>query len=248
MTAPIPPTPFSDNRLPIGILFDYGNTLAHIRDGATVLKEAMEDLGFSIDGGTALNGIKARKEYWKRRYASLPRGSRWTEEIRLDCNKTALEAMGFNRDLDVTARGVDQRWTIHERAGIYDDVKPTLENLDSMGIGLGIVSQTRMTSRQLSEELDSYQIARYFSVVLTSEDAGFDKPDPRLFQMGSRMIGLKNTELWYVGNKYHDDALGARSAGITPVLVERRPGHKPRDCISVTTLLSLPSMLKREQS
>ncbi len=239
--------PVGDSQPIRGILFDYGNTLAQIRDGATVLKEALEELGYSIDDRTATKGMEAIKERWHSRYASLPRGSRWTEEIRLDCYEMALDTVGFGEDLEAAAREVDQGWATLERAGIYDDVKPTLEILHTMGIGLGIVSQTKMTGCQLKEEIESYQIARYFSVILTSEDSGYDKPDPRFFQTGSRMIGMKDTELWYVGNRYHEDVLGARNAGITPVLIERRPRHKSRDCISVTSLLSLPSLLKAER-
>lgn len=247
LADPAPSTLVSDAQSIRGILFDYGNTLAQIRDGPAVFREVLEDLGHRIDDSTALKGVEALKGRWHGRYLSPPRGKRWTEEIRLDCYKTALEAIGFTGDLDRTAREVDNLWNTHERAGLYDDVKPTLESLNGMGITTGVLSQTKMTGLQLKDELESYQIARHFSVVLTSEDVGFDKPDPRFFQTGSSRIGLKNTELWYVGNRYHEDALGARNAGITPVLVERRPRHKSRDCISVHTLLSLSSMLRREQ-
>lgn len=201
-------------------------------------------MGHMIDSDRASTGMKALKDHWHKHYSTLPRGNRWTEEIRVDCNKTALNAINFAGDLDAAARGIDKRWSAHERAGVYRDVKPTLDTLNSMGLSLGILSQTKMTSGQLREELESFNIAEYFPVVLTSEDSGYDKPDPRFFQMGSEMMGLKNTQLLYVGNRYHEDALGARSAGITPVLVERRPRHRLRDCHSITDLLSLPSLLK----
>jgi len=227
-----------------GILFDYGNTLVRVRDGATVLKEVLADLGHEIDAGDALKGMEAFTQHWHKHYSGLPRGERWTEKIRLDCDKAILQAIGLSRDQDALAREVAQRWDLCERQGPYEDVKPTLEILEKMGLKLGVLSQNPMTGRQLNDDLKTRLIATFFSVVLTSEDAGYDKPDPRFFEIGCKMIKLKNTELWYVGNRYHEDVVGARNAGITPVLVERGRRHRPRDCLAVTGLLSLPSLLK----
>ena len=227
-----------------GILFDYGNTLVRVRDGATVLKEVLADLGHEIDAGDALKGMEAFTQHWHKHYSGLPRGERWTEKIRLDCDKAILQAIGLGRDQDALAREVAQRWDLCERQGPYEDVKPTLEILEKMGLKLGVLSQNPMTGRQLNEDLKTRLIATFFSVVLTSEDAGYDKPDPRFFEIGCKMIKLKNTELWYVGNRYHEDVVGARNAGITPVLVERGRRHRPRDCLAVKGLLSLPSLLK----
>jgi len=227
-----------------GILFDYGNTLVRVRDGATVLKEVLADLGHEIDAGDALKGMEAFTQHWHKHYSGLPRGERWTEKIRLDCDKAILQAIGLGRDQDALAREVAQRWDLCERQGPYEDVKPTLEILEKMGLKLGVLSQNPMTGRQLNDDLKTRFIATFFSVVLTSEDAGYDKPDPRFFEIGCKMIKLKNTELWYVGNRYHEDVVGARNAGITPVLVERGRRHRPRDCLAVTGLLSLPSLLK----
>jgi HAD superfamily hydrolase (TIGR01549 family) len=227
-----------------GVLFDYGNTLVHLRDGQTVLQRALADLGHKIDSTTASKGAEAIKEHWHKRFAILPRGHRWTREIRLECEKTGLSAVGFTGDLDVAARIIDDRWASYENQGLYNDVKPALKDLTEMGLRLGVLSQTKMTSHQLKEELKVFLIAEYFPIVLTSEDAGYDKPDPRFFRLGANMTGFKDTELLYIGNRYHEDVVGARNAGITPVLIERKPRHKSRDCISVNGLLSLPSMLR----
>jgi len=87
--------------------------------------------------------------------------------------------------------------------------------------------------------------SRGSSIVLTSEDVGYDKPNPKFFEKGCELVHLKNSELWYVGNRYHEDVVGARNAGITPVFVERGGHrHRSRDCLAVTNLLSLPRILK----
>ena len=128
-----------------GILFDYGNTLVRVRDGATVLKEVLADLGHEIDAGDALKGMEAFTQHWHKHYSGLPRGERWTEKIRLDCDKAILQAIGLSRDQDALAREVAQRWDLCERQGPYEDVKPTLEILEKMGLKLGVLSQNPMT-------------------------------------------------------------------------------------------------------
>ena len=227
-----------------GILFDYGNTLVRIKDEQAVLKEVLAELGHEIDDNDASRGIGAFKEYWHKNYEGFRRGQRWTEEIRVRCVEAALSTIGFRGGMDRLASDVASRWASHEREGLYDDVRPALEMLSAMRLRLGVLSQNRMTGSELKDVLEALAISRYFTVVLTSEDIECDKPDTRFFSIGSKMIGLENTELWYVGNRYHEDVLGARNAGITPVLVERRPRHKTRDCISVASLLSLSSLLK----
>ncbi|HVH15548.1 MAG TPA: HAD family hydrolase [Candidatus Angelobacter sp.] len=227
-----------------GILFDYGNTLVRIKDQGDVLKELLADLGHEKDGSNASRGKDAFKEYWHKNYEGFPRGQRWTEEIRAHCARAALSAIGVNGDTDRLAREIARRWPSQERKGLYDDVKPALGILNEMGFRLGVLSQNRMTGNELKNDLETLFISRYFTVVITSEDIGCDKPDLRFFTIGSDLFGLPEEELCYVGNRYHEDVLGARSAGITPVLVERRPRHRSRDCISVPSLLSLPALLK----
>lgn len=225
-----------------GILFDYGNTLVRIRDGADVLSGVLGLLGREVDAGKASEAVAAMGELWHRLYEERPRGQRWSFEIRVHCADAGLSAIGIAED-STLARQVAEKWESHEVEGPYSDVIPTLKVLAEMKLRLGVLSQTRMLGPQLKEKLDSMGIGMYLGGILTSEDAGYDKPDPRLFHAGAEMIGLGKSELWYVGNRYHEDVVGARDAGITPVLVERRARSKSRDCMSVPSLTALPSLL-----
>src|SRR5436853_7501957 len=168
----------------------------------------------------------AFKEYWHKNYEGFRRGQRWTEWIRVRCVEAALSTIGFRGGTDRLASEVAWRWASHEREGLYDDVRPALEMLNAVRVRLGVLRQNRMTGSQLKDDLEALAISRYFTVVLTSEDIECDKPDTRFFSIGSKMIGLESGELWYVGNRYHEDVVGARIAGITHVIVERRHIHK----------------------
>lgn len=225
-------------------MFDYGDTLIRKRNAEAVLGEILADLGYPIDSAKVPKGLSAFSQRWKKRYEDLPRGTRWTEKIRIDCDRASLRALGFKDNLDTLAREVARRWSSYERLGLYEDVKPTLRILEKMGLAMGVVSQSPATGEGLGREIRAYGIAGFFRIVLTSEDTKYDKPDPRLFEEASRMIRFEPSELCYVGNSYDNDVVGARSAGITPVLVDREGKQKSRDCLVIANLLDLPSMLK----
>ena len=162
----------------------------------------------------------------------------------VDCDRASLRALGFKENVDTLAREVTRRWLPYEERALFKDVRPTLRALKKMGLRLGIVSQNPVTGRRLRREVGAQGIAEYFRIIMTSEDTKYDKPDPRLFEEASRRIRLEPAELCFVGNSYANDVLGARGAGIAPVLLDRERREESRDCLVIASLLSLPSMLK----
>jgi HAD superfamily hydrolase (TIGR01509 family) len=51
-------------------------------------------------------------------------------------------------------------------------------------------------------------------VVVLPSDAGAAKPDPRIFQLALRRIGVSPGEALYVGDDPEEDFAGARAAGL----------------------------------
>jgi len=47
----------------------------------------------------------------------------------------------------------------------------------------------------------------------------------------------------HVGDHYYADVLGARAAGVYPVLLDRGEWSSNPDCTVITTLLDLPELL-----
>jgi putative hydrolase of the HAD superfamily len=73
---------------------------------------------------------------------------------------------------------------------------------------------------------------------------GVAKPDRRLFEAALELAGVSAAEALHVGDSYEEDVVGARAAGIEPVLLRRRlPGSEPesqiRDVRVITTLSNL---------
>lgn len=63
-------------------------------------------------------------------------------------------------------------------------------------------------------------LARLFDTVVVSGDVGVEKPDPRIFELALRQVGLEPRETVYVGDTA-EDVQGALAAGMCPILIRR---------------------------
>lgn len=227
-----------------GMLFDYGGTLVAGESPGEVLNRGLEGLGISTTHDQCNRMEELVRAYWEDHYSAARRGSRWSTEIEVDCNRAALEAMRITDEPGILSLRLSEARQGYAGLTLYDDVKETLEKLKSRGLMLAVVSQTLHTSEGLKERLEHFGIGSYFDEVVTSESAGYDKPDPRLFEYAADALGIKAEGLCHVGDVYELDVLGARKAKMFPVLIDRRGTHLHEDVLTVPTLSLLPGYVE----
>jgi putative hydrolase of the HAD superfamily len=68
--------------------------------------------------------------------------------------------------------------------------------------------------------LSKLGIDKFFNAVVISGDVGVKKPDPAIFSVALDKTRLNSDEVIYVGDT-DEDIIGARLAGITPILIRR---------------------------
>lgn len=102
---------------------------------------------------------------------------------------------------------------------LFPDVKPALEQLRELS-PLAVISNG--LSRQQQTKLVETGIADYFSFIMTSEQAGAAKPDPRIFQAALKFADKSADECWYIGNHPLNDAQAAQEVGMKTVWLNRR--------------------------
>ncbi len=94
-------------------------------------------------------------------------------------------------------------------------------------------------------KIDHVQIEPYFDEVMVSGDIGIHKPDPGIFDLMARKLGLKNEECLMVGDVFSTDILGACKAGMTAVWMctdferpaQHYKGHRIKDLREVFDIL-----------
>jgi putative hydrolase of the HAD superfamily len=61
-------------------------------------------------------------------------------------------------------------------------------------------------------------INHYIDVLVTSEEAGVEKPNPRILQLCLKKLNINPQECIFVGDSYGKDILGAEALGISAIL------------------------------
>ena len=111
-----------------------------------------------------------------------------------------------------------------------------------MGYRVGIVSNADGRVEALFEAVG---LAAHVEFVIDSHTVGVAKPDPRIFRMGAERLGLPPEEILYVGDVYAMDVVGARAAGLRPLLLDPFDQFGAWDDVErIRTVRDLPAWLE----
>ncbi|HFU4026036.1 TPA: HAD family hydrolase [Streptococcus suis] len=140
-------------------------------------------------------------------------------------------------------------WT-NEGVRLYPETIDVLEKL-SQNYRLGIVANQSSTARELLKEwgLDSY-----FQVIILSEEVGIRKPDTRIFKLALEEAGISADKAVYVGDRYENDILPAKSLGMRTVRILTGFGKytiendKWKSDWVISSLQELPTILEQKEN
>lgn len=120
---------------------------------------------------------------------------------------------------------------------IEPDAVPTLAALRDRGLRLVVVSNANGRLRHLFDRVD---LTKWFDHVLDSHEWGVEKPDPRLFHLALEQSRSNAANTVHVGDLYHVDVVGARSAGLREgILLDLADLYEGVDCPRINSLASL---------
>jgi len=125
---------------------------------------------------------------------------------------------------------------------VPDDVPPALRALKARGLHLTVVSNANGT---LCAHMDRVGLSPSVRCVLDSQDLGVEKPDPRLFEIALERSAAERDSTIHVGDIYHVDVVGARAAGIRPVLLDQAGLYEDADCPRVRSLGELVGEIEK---
>ncbi len=220
------------------VFFDMMGTLVHFApEPEDLLVAAAAERGIPIDIRDARRGFATAGEWWNRQTA---RQAIMTDAERdasyTDFDVRVLRAVGVDVEPSVARSLLDSLISESGKPtlSLYDDVLPALSILRDRNVRMGIISNI---GRELPNIVEALGIAAYFDVLVSSAAAGYAKPDPRIFEWGIRQAAVQPNEAAHVGDQYENDVLGAKGAGVQPVLVDRYGLLEDKtDCIRVESL------------
>lgn len=102
--------------------------------------------------------------------------------------------------------------TLLEESGPEPGAVACMEKLRELGIGIGI--GTDMTAMMQYKKLEAFGFAPFITHMVTSQEAGVEKPHPDFMALCVRKSGVKAGECAFVGDHFEKDACGSRAAGM----------------------------------
>jgi HAD superfamily hydrolase (TIGR01549 family) len=125
--------------------------------------------------------------------------------------QSALEGLGLGSQV-LMALDLEQTYwrAFLIEARLFDGARGFLDDLRLQGVPVVIV--TDLTAQIQFRKLVAFEIDSYFDFVVTSEEAGVEKPDPRPFDIALEKLGYSSGTVWVIGDSATRDVgvIGSR--------------------------------------
>jgi len=229
------------------IFFDWFNTLAHFEPPRHQLySQVFREFGIELPPEKVRRGISLADQYYFEENAKSPVAARSPEEqlrLYLCYPNTILSEAGVEAPKDlplkVMKRVAEQFKGVN--FALFDDVLSTLKTLKQRNFILGLLTNLDSNMEPICRKLG---LAPYLGFVVTSKEAGADKPNPPIFLAALDKAGVNASEAIHVGDQYKLDVLGARAVGINPILIDRDDIYpEVSDCPRIHRLTELAQYL-----
>ncbi|MBQ7146331.1 MAG: HAD family hydrolase [Lachnospiraceae bacterium] len=126
------------------------------------------------------------------------------------------ESMGIR--IDLPAEEIDRIfWDAASPGRPTEGIEAFLEYLWQKGIRTGVISNISYAGSVVSARIHRLLPENHFEFILASSEVLFRKPHPRIFRLALEKADLQPEEVWYVGDDYACDMVGAREVGLTPI-------------------------------
>jgi putative hydrolase of the HAD superfamily len=227
------------------VFFDLFQTLVRYEPPREeLLARALKDFGIEVAPDVLSHPLVSADEYIYREMARRPLSQRTPEEkmaIYRRHQEILLEEAGITAAPEVVMGVLGKMQQQKMTLVLFDDVAPTLDDLKSRGLVLGMVSNIDSDMSAVFERLG---LTARLDVIVTSSEAGVSKPDPGIFREALRRAGVRPDEAVFVGDQYQVDIVGARGAGIEGVLLDRTDFYREiTDCPRIKSLAELADYL-----
>ncbi|MFC1993088.1 HAD family hydrolase [Chloroflexota bacterium] len=229
------------------VFFDWFNTLARYEPPREELQsQALREFGIEVSPEKMMPGLLAADSYFFGENAISPvekRDPREKAEVYIHYQSIILAEAGINvtKELLLNIMKKAQQLFVGVTFVLFDDVLSTLKSLKERKLTLGLLTNATMDMVSIHRKLG---LEPYIDFVVTSDEAGADKPKPPIFLAALERAGVIASEAVHVGDQYKLDVVGARGVGIAPILIDRYNFYPEiSDCPRIRGLSALADYL-----
>jgi len=208
------------------VFFDWFNTLAVYHPPREELQsQAIREFGFNVTTEqirTALLNADKLVFDENARHPLRLRSKEEQTEVYVRYENLLLKNAGvdLSEEVSTVAKIYERAEELYGDIGfaLYDDVIPVMKKLRERDLKIGLITNLEIDMRPICSELG---LDSYLDFIVTSGEAGSDKPQPGIFLLALKIAGVNASEAVHVGDQYKIDAVGAMNAGIKPVIIDR---------------------------
>ena len=230
------------------IFFDLDGTLRHsVPTGGEVFTDYVKTLGLRVNEEAILRAMRWEHFYWASSQDlrnDLLAHSPDTENFWIEYSRRRLIALGASEEwaVEVAPRISTHMGEVYKPESIVpQDVRKSLSQQKESGYLLAVISNR---DKPFQELLDDHGIGEYFDFSMAAGEVNVWKPEPGIFEHGLRRTNLSAQEVIYVGDNYYADVVGARAAGLQPVLYDPMGIFPEADCAVIKSFDELISIVK----
>lgn len=207
-------------KLPKMILFDYGQTLVNERkfDGVKGTEAVLKYATKNKYNRTAEEVMKAANSINKEvgRFDPLRRHLFEVEVPSHMFTSYLYESQGI--EVSLSSNEIDKVFWSAAAPGIpTDGIQEFLSFIKDQGIRSGVISNITYCKEALEERIATTIPNHEFEFIIATSEYMFRKPNKRIFGLALEKADLSPEDVWFVGDQYECDIVGATNAGIFPV-------------------------------
>ncbi|MBI2757684.1 MAG: HAD family hydrolase [Chloroflexi bacterium] len=229
------------------IFFDLDGTLRHnLPSGGEVFADYAALLGLPINDEDRLRAIRWENYYWAHSIELQNDKLKYPNEADfwLHYSRRQLAALGASKEqVKPLSLKVSQYMeeSYRPKNVVPEDVVPMLAGLQNAGYKMAVVSNREQSYQQ---ELEKLGLAPFFIFSLAAGEVNSFKPNREIFIHACKRADVHPNEAVYVGDNYFADAIGARRAGLQPVLYDPRRIFPDAECPIIGSFDQLISVVQ----
>jgi putative hydrolase of the HAD superfamily len=225
------------------IFFDLDRTLWDFETNALLtLGELYGKYNLSERGVSSFMAfLKTYTQINDEMWAGYGKGTITKEDLRFGRFYKALADHGVNDEALSRAIGDDYIALAPSRTALFPH---TIEALEYLSAKYPLYILTNGFEESQHVKLQNAGLTKYFKEVITSERAGYKKPDTRMFQYALELANAGANESIMIGDALEIDIEGARNAGMDQVFFNpARHSHNEKVTYEISSLHELMSIL-----
>jgi HAD superfamily hydrolase (TIGR01509 family) len=220
------------------VFLDFGGTLVRsVPDSYAGYAWVFREFGVEV---SREEWADADRRVWPRVASSLYSSLGQTPSF---WDKTHSEML---RELNIPDPGgrihsaLHQRFVSPELHAPFPETEDVLRELHRERVSVHIISNN---TDSLLETISRLGWEDRFETVTFSQEAGAEKPDPRVFSLALKRAGVEPAEALHVGDSWEADYLGAIRVGMRGLWLNRLHTPAPAPCEMIEDLRGLRSAL-----